>query len=552
MAVSLCDVLGAIPGVGTVTCKLDDLGGALDKLNPWYQLQALVAEAVGKALSAVGTLWVHVPAPDLGASGNMAAAAAPAPAGLSEFSPVLGWVRWVGFFVAVLSLLVLAGWMAWRGLRRDGGGEVWARSGWWLVGTSLVSGGLGLTASLLGDRPMAAGSAIEFLQSSTWWLMVLVAGVSVVAGAARMVWSQRDAGAKARDMAEGLLGLMLTVAVGTAVVQAGLRAGDAFSVWVLDQSLGGACGGASVAGGGSCFVDNLLLAKAFADFTALQGMGILVVVLLGLVALLMALGQVLLMIVRNGLVVVLVGLWPLARAGFGFEFGRSWSRRYGSWLLAAVLYKPAAALIYAAGFKLAGVSVLSGAGAVYQVLSGLVLLLLALVALPALMKLIVPPAAGVSSSAGGGLLAGVAGGSMVVQSLMAGPPSVGPAGEGPGGGAPSGPSGSGSVPAAPPVPAGPAGSGPGGPASGAPGGSGMPAAGGPAAAGSGASGAGGGAAAGSGGAAAGGSAASAGAAAGSAGGSLAVQAGLQAASSTAGGAKAAAEGVAGGSGDGGA
>ena len=75
--------------------------------------------------------------------------------------------------------------------------------------------------------------------------------------------------------------------------------------------------------------------------------------------------QLMLMILRVGLLVILTGTLPLAAAASMSDWGETWWRKHVAWLTAWLLYKPAAALLYAAAFALTdgkrtGVEVISG------------------------------------------------------------------------------------------------------------------------------------------------------------------------------------------------
>jgi type IV secretion system protein TrbL len=168
-----------------------------------------------------------------------------------------------------------------------------------------------------------------------------------------------------------------------------------------------------------------------------------VVGMLGMLASLVQMG---LMLVRVGVVTIFAGLLPLAAAGTGTETGMAWFKRITSWLLAFILYKPAAATVYASAFLLIG----DGTDAT-SVLSGLFMLILSIVALPSLLRL-VTPMVGTAVAAGAGAGGGAAAAGMVLASgarMTAGggrgampPPSGGSAGLlGPGGAGPSGSAG---------------------------------------------------------------------------------------------------------------
>ena len=116
------------------------------------------------------------------------------------------------------------------------------------------------------------------------------------------------------------------------------------------------------------------------------------------------------MLVRVGVVTIFAGLLPLAAAGTSTQTGMEYFKRMTSWLLAFVLYKPTAATVYASAFLMIG----DGKDAT-SVLAGLFMLVLAIVALPALLRLITPMV-GAAVAAGAGAGGGMAAAGMVMAS----------------------------------------------------------------------------------------------------------------------------------------
>jgi hypothetical protein len=111
------------------------------------------------------------------------------------------------------------------------------------------------------------------------------------------------------------------------------------------------------------------------------------------------------MMFREGALVVLAGVIVLAAAGSMSRGTRPWLPKVLGWMLALICYKPAAALVYASAITLVGEG-----DDPRTVVVGLTMMLLALVALPALMKLFTWATG--SASAGGGGLSSVAGASV--------------------------------------------------------------------------------------------------------------------------------------------
>jgi hypothetical protein len=183
----------------------------------------------------------------------------------------------------------------------------------------------------------------------------------------------------------GLFTLALWTALGVAGPAAALRAGDAFSSWVLDQAASGRA------------AQRLVALSSLSQVTAPGA-----VIVLGVLVMLAGLAQALLMMFREAAVIILAGVVVLAAAGSMTGATKPWLARVLGWMLALICYKPAAALVYASALALVGNS-----ADARTTLVGLAMMLLAIIALPALMRLFTWTTGAVAS--GGGGLASLAG-----------------------------------------------------------------------------------------------------------------------------------------------
>jgi len=253
------------------------------------------------------------------------------------------------------------------------------------------------------DGPVAA------LRANTAWLTAFIAVLSVLVCAGRLALTRSSR--PAAEAFKGLLILVVTSGCGVAAVNALVIVGDSYSRWVLDRSAGGQLG---------------QRLAALSTLGGVPGLGaglILIVALLGILASVAQLG---LMLVRVGVVTIFAGILPLAAAGTGTQTGMEYFKRIVAWLLAFVLYKPAAATVYASAFLMIG----NGKDAT-SVLSGLFLLILSIVALPAMLRLVTPmvgAAVAAGAGAGGGLAAAgmvLATGARMSSGGHSGPPPAG-------------------------------------------------------------------------------------------------------------------------------
>ena len=422
------------------TCGFLDFGCKSEQLaksvlgSAIENLATAVMEAFGKAIASLGTVWVHVGTPVLTGSGGSssidAGASAPDSGGITT---VLGYAMWVSLAICILSLFILGAVIATR-LRSGEGIAAVGRIGLVLAAAVLVSGASALVAGIMPSGPRNAGGAVLFLQSGLWWYMGAAAMVSVIIGGARMAWEQRAE--PGRDTVKGLLTLVVVAGAGVTIVSLLVAAADSFSVWIINGSL--SC---DVTTDSACFGENILLLLALTTNPAAGSLGALLVIILGLIAVIAAIIQIVLMVARGGMLVILTGILPLSASFTNTEVGKTWFRKSISWLIAFILYKPAAAIVYAAAFQLVGTEVFTDDGTgLVAVLTGLMLMIIALFAMPALMRFVTPM---VGSIAGGG---GAVGGALAVgamASLPSGAASLGRLSTGSdGAGGSSGPSGS--------------------------------------------------------------------------------------------------------------
>ena len=358
-----------------------------------------VMEAFGKAVASLGTLWVNVGTPNLtGSGGSSAITPGSSAPNAANITTVLGYVTWVSFAVAAMSLVILGALIATR-IRRGEGFAAVGRIGVILGAVILIGGATGLVSGLLPSGPSGAGGAVLFLQSSLWWYMGAGAVVSIIIGGIRMAWEQRAE--PGRDTIRSLLTLIVVAGAGVTIVGLLVAAADSFSVWLLNGSTN-----CDVTADSACFGENMLNLLALTTNPATGGLGSLLIIILGLIAVLATAFQIVLMVARGGMLVILTGILPLAASATNTEMGKHWFRKCVSWLVAFILYKPAAAIVYAAAFQLVGTDVFQDDGSgLLAVLTGLMLMIIALFAMPALMRFVTPMVGAMAAGGGGGALA---------------------------------------------------------------------------------------------------------------------------------------------------
>lgn len=197
-----------------------------------------------------------------------------------------------------------------------------------------------------------------------------------------------------------------------------LTAGDELATWLLDR--------AAKAGNGEG--DISALAVVTINGGTLGAGGWLIFGLIELIGSIMNFGF---MLFRNIILPVLMVFLPTLAAASGTEAGKQAFAKANGYLIAFICFKPVAAVIYALGLWFMNTPAISGFGtgngkvedlavAVVNVCTGIGIMILAALALPALIKFIVPVAArGAGGFSGGSALAGaatVAAGAAVIAS----------------------------------------------------------------------------------------------------------------------------------------
>jgi hypothetical protein len=240
---------------------------------------------------------------------------------------------------------------------------------------------------------LAAEPVVGQLQQWILPIAVAVAVLGVIMAGGRMALTRKAN--PLMDVGSGLVVIAATSAVGVLLPTLLLRAGDAWSSWVLQESTGGQ------------------FASRLTGVLTLNGATPAVVVVLGIVAIIISAIQAVLMFFRQGALVILAGMLPLAAAGTMTPATRAWPRRVTGWMLALIFYKPAAAAVYATAFTMIG----TGKGT-RTVLMGFAMVGMSLLALPVLMRFFTWSTGHVAdSAAGGGFLQTALSGAVAIGAL---------------------------------------------------------------------------------------------------------------------------------------
>ena len=275
-------------------------------------------------------------------------------------------------------------------------------------------------------------NAVTFIRDTTLWYVGVLMVISVLIAAGQIMWTRK--GQPLTELLSSLLKFAIINAASISGVTMLLDSGDKFSAWIIKQSTDE---------GFDKALSSLMGPEVFKSEISV-GIAIFAIVM-GIIAIIVSVIQIGLLIVRSAMALILVGTLPLAFSATNTSWGKQWSQKHVSWLIAFILYKPVASLVYAAAFKVFGsygkIDGDDGQRMVYFI-SGLVLMVGALFALPAMMRLIVP-AVGAATGAGGAMFAGAAVGGAASGAVNFGSRIRGGGGAGGGGGAAAGGGGGG-------------------------------------------------------------------------------------------------------------
>lgn len=270
----------------------------------------------------------------------------------------------------------------------------------WII-TNTVSWWTRIDSPCLVSDPLAGCSgpsavdSIERIQQWTLPFAVAVAALSLLAAAAKIAVTRKTT--PLLDAGTGMLVILGTGSLGVLLPALLLKVGDEWSSWVLNMSTGD-------------------VSKKLVAVLGLAGASPGVVIVLGIVGVIIAAIQAVLLLFRQAALVVLAGVLPLAAAGSMTPLTRPWFRRVTGWMLALIFYKPAAAMVYATAFTMLGNA--SDARAMFM---GFAMVVLSILALPALLKFFTWASGTVSESvSGGGLLGTAVGGAVAVGAFRGG------------------------------------------------------------------------------------------------------------------------------------
>ncbi|WP_245649618.1 conjugal transfer protein TraG N-terminal domain-containing protein [Nocardia shimofusensis] len=251
------------------------------------------------------------------------------------------------------------------------------------------------------------GSLFTKINDYTYQIQILLLIASIILTGARLAEARRGAAvSEAAESFRMFARVVFSSWMLGAVIVAGTQASDRFAEWIIEDSTNG---------------NAKDMAELMVKTSALQAFSPGLVLIIAIVGLLGALAQIVLAIVRQGLLIIAAGVLPLAAAASGMNVGKQSYQKLVGWIIAFMLWKPVAAIVYMIAFTTAGhvdglsTSTMPDGEQAQRMLVAIVLLCSVAFVLPALMRL-VTPAVAIVGSGGSGLTA--AGGTLVAAAAL--------------------------------------------------------------------------------------------------------------------------------------
>jgi hypothetical protein len=249
--------------------------------------------------------------------------------------------------------------------------------------------------------PMALGAgAVAGVGPIARTVGAVVLAVGLMGAGVRLAW-RRD-GSDLVEVVGAVARFVLVVTAGAAVVTALLRLANALTGWIMPTAANTDITDPTT----SWLIVTLPMAV-----TAVVAAMPIVAVLLAVLFVGSTLAMFVTVLFRTASIIVLMVALPIAAAGGTTITTRQWFPKVLGWLLALIFWRPVAAMVYRIAAELPQAGTETTAGSLQVILMALTMMLLAVAALPAMMRLF-SFATGSLGTGGGGLGVAVAAGSV--------------------------------------------------------------------------------------------------------------------------------------------
>ncbi|MFE5141195.1 hypothetical protein ACFRDV_26575 [Streptomyces fagopyri] len=242
-----------------------------------------------------------------------------------------------------------------------------------LIAKSILAAAIAVFAGLADSVPTLEDTTTSHdLSGKTSWIVVYLAVGSLLFAAGKMALERK--GTAGITALKGILRVVLVSGAATTICLAAARIADSYSTYLFNNSVQNTLDSVGACGDNSRIQSFLLLILAFLLLLA----GIL---------------HTILMYIRLGVMMIMLGTFPMAAAASMTDWGAGWWRKHIGWTISWLLYKPAVALVLNAGMTMITEGKTSSNANVNTRIAGIGVMLLSAIALPALLKLVVPATA---------------------------------------------------------------------------------------------------------------------------------------------------------------
>ena len=260
---------------------------------------------------------------------------------------------------------------------------------------------------------MAEGSPAMAVQQNTIYFVAVAGMIGTAIGIIRVVRTQsKDASV---DLVMAMFSTVAVTAIGGTAATYLLKVSDLVSPWLMTQITGQ---GEDERQG---LYESLAIMPDNQSAKFVIGMAILSVILV-MIAALASVVNAMFVIFSYGMIAVLVGLLPIFAAQSQTEAGKERFWKVIGWIFAAVLYKPTAAVIYGTGSLWIKGMVSEDQkgdafGEMISLISGMVVICMACLALPALIKIVTVATTNQARGVGAGGAIAAGAGAVAIGSL---------------------------------------------------------------------------------------------------------------------------------------
>lgn len=211
-----------------------------------------------------------------------------------------------------------------------------------LVAKTILAGAVAVFGALATSVPtLEQSQTSKNISGDTQWIVVYLAVGSLLFAAARMAIERKgDAGTTAL---KGIMRVVVVSGAATTVCLAAAAVADDYSSYLFNDAV----------------QESLQNVGACSDGGGIQSFLLLVLAFLLLIS---GIIHTVLMYIRLGVMMLLLGTLPMAAAASMTDWGAGWWRKHLGWMIAWLLYKPAVALVLNAGMAMINTGKNSGSG----------------------------------------------------------------------------------------------------------------------------------------------------------------------------------------------